>query len=231
MNKFLWLNLFLFLFHTASAASFDITGFYKGTVGKESVQVTLKQKGQEITGQYFYEKDSKVGISDWREIQLAGTINPQGELKLTETEIISDGKREKKYETGIFKGKVDSGKISGRWQNPKSTQEYPFRLEKSPDKIDYDFSGTYGWGDCGKNDDEPCCDDTIEVHPLGKHKVSFDFTTTCGTPKLGNAREKEIKGIAELKGNGFYYRADKHFTLRVYFLKQGMVKLNGLNFK
>lgn len=102
--------------------------FFRGTIaGNLSIEMILLKDGDRVTGTYMYPKIGK-------DITLAGTIDKDGNVSLTESD--ETGKQ-----TGIFKGKwrpaYDSPdfnvkEIEGKWSKPDGSKETDFMVSQQP---------------------------------------------------------------------------------------------------
>lgn len=95
---------------------------FRGNVGESSIQMTLERKGNKLSGTYFYQKVKK-------ELRLEGTIDNEGNFKLTE--FAPNGTK-----TGEFSGKWSNSEtdigisLTGNWINPKSKEETYFTAQE-----------------------------------------------------------------------------------------------------
>ncbi|GEM_PF-2797186 len=89
--------------------------YFKGRLGHYPVELHIKRHGDNLTGQYIQRFKFRQ-----RSIPLSGYIDRQGQLHL-------DGK-------GIFKGKMENGRIKGFWYRSEDSREkYRFTLHpKNP---------------------------------------------------------------------------------------------------
>lgn len=102
--------------------------FFRGTIaGNLSIEMVLLKDGERVTGTYMYPKTGK-------DITLAGTIDKDGNVSLTESD--ETGKQ-----TGIFKGKWRSAfdspdsnikEIEGKWSKPDGSKETEFMVSQQP---------------------------------------------------------------------------------------------------
>lgn len=102
--------------------------FFRGTIGGNlSIEMVLLKDGDRVTGTYMYPRIGK-------DIALAGTIDKDGNVTLTESD--ETGKQ-----TGIFKGKwrpafdsPDSSikEIEGKWSKPDGSKETDFLVSQQP---------------------------------------------------------------------------------------------------
>lgn len=110
------LFLLAFIIQTAAQTKSKV---FRGYVSDKRVQMTLTREGGKVTGTYFYQKIGK-------NLQLNGSIDAKGNLKLTERDA-------KGVKTGEFSGQWkenESGNIrlEGDWINPKSKENLSFYL-------------------------------------------------------------------------------------------------------
>ncbi|HSQ23157.1 MAG TPA: RsiV family protein [Pyrinomonadaceae bacterium] len=102
--------------------------FFRGTIaGNLLIEMVLLKDGDRVTGTYMYPKIGK-------DIALAGTIDKDGNVSLTESD--ETGKQ-----TGIFKGKWRSAfdspdpnikEIEGKWSRPDGSKETEFLVSQQP---------------------------------------------------------------------------------------------------
>lgn len=95
---------------------------FRGEIGGQSVQFTLKRDGKKLSGTYFYQKIKK-------DLRLDGTIDDAGNFTLNE--FAPNGEK-----TGEFTGKwenpatEDGASLAGNWINPKNKQESYFSAQE-----------------------------------------------------------------------------------------------------
>jgi hypothetical protein len=117
--------------HEAPVGGKAFTGdkfyFHGRIAGTLAIEMTLTRDGDRLTGTYLYPKVGK-------NINLAGTIDKDGNLELKESD--ESGK-----DTGVFKGKwkpaTDSpdpslNEIEGKWSKPDGSKETEFSLMQQP---------------------------------------------------------------------------------------------------
>jgi len=105
--------------------------YFRGTITTGAnnlrIEMALVRDGDRLTGTYFYPRVGK-------NINLAGTIDKDGNVELKETD--ESGK-----DTGVFKGKwkpaTDSpdpglNQIEGKWSKPDGSKETAFRVSQQP---------------------------------------------------------------------------------------------------
>jgi Protein of unknown function (DUF3298)/Deacetylase PdaC len=102
--------------------------FFRGTIaGSLSIEMILVRDGERLNGNYFYPKVGK-------NIALAGTVDKDGNVSMTETD-------ENSKPTGTFKGKwkpaTDSpdsslSEIEGKWAKPDGSKETDFLVMQQP---------------------------------------------------------------------------------------------------
>jgi hypothetical protein len=97
------------------------------------VQMELTRKGNQLTGNYFYERAGAANVA-LKTITLAGKVDKDGKAALTETAQTEQGEEK----TGEFKGALDAVLINGEpslrflgvWTNLKSKKSVPFSLQE-----------------------------------------------------------------------------------------------------
>lgn len=115
--KFYFPIFFVLAFSIAAHAQ---TFKFKGNIGEAKFQMTLERSGNEISGDYFYEKQGNA-----KKLNLKGSIDEGGNFTLKETD--AAGKQ-----TGIFRGKWSEDYMSagawleGNWQKPGGGSELAF---------------------------------------------------------------------------------------------------------
>jgi hypothetical protein len=96
-----------------------------------SVQMELTRKGNQLTGNYHYDKPGAANVA-LKTISLTGKVDKDGKTTLVETTSTEQGEEK----TGEFKGALDAvmnnGELSlrflGVWTNLKSKKSVPFSL-------------------------------------------------------------------------------------------------------
>lgn len=94
------------------------TKVFRGSIGENRFQMTLKRDGDKLTGSYFYAKTGG-------DLKLAGTIDAEGKFVLTETDA-------KGTKTGSFEGTWSKAEdderfsLNGTWKNPRGTMSLDF---------------------------------------------------------------------------------------------------------
>jgi Protein of unknown function (DUF3298) len=94
---------------------------FRGTVGKNRVQMRLRRAGDALDGSYFYER-SKGGS-----LRLEGKVEGEGHFTLREFDAAG-------AQTGLFKGTWDDEEqeqevyLTGRWSRPDGTRQTEFSL-------------------------------------------------------------------------------------------------------
>jgi Protein of unknown function (DUF3298). len=94
------------------------TKVFRGGIGENRFQMTLRRAGGKLSGSYFY---TKIGA----ELKLIGTIDGEGKFVLTETDA-------KGLKTGEFSGVWSRDEearrftLSGTWKNAKGTKSLDF---------------------------------------------------------------------------------------------------------
>ncbi|MEI6122958.1 MAG: hypothetical protein WCQ95_04950 [Bacteroidota bacterium] len=98
-----------------TAQSQTVSKNYSGYIdGKYEIKMTLTQKGNELSGSYFY---TKIGTP----LKLKGTIDKLN--KFTLNEFNGDGSI-----TGVFAGIINNSQITGNWSKPDGTKSMSFVL-------------------------------------------------------------------------------------------------------
>ena len=103
--------------------------------GKYNIQMDLERDGAKIKGTYFYKKTGAMSIAA-KYISLAGTIDSDGNVDMTESAFEPQGGKEIK--TGSFKGKLGAVVIGGRqslrfvgnWTRSKDNRSMAFSLQE-----------------------------------------------------------------------------------------------------
>ena len=116
-NKFI-LTVVLVFAAVLTASAQNVTKTFKGYISGSPVQFALMRDGGKLTGNYFY---TRVG----KPLKLNGTIDADGNFKLTETD--ANGKK-----TGEFSGQwkddpaINGITLEGNWRKPNSTEDLGF---------------------------------------------------------------------------------------------------------
>jgi len=176
----------------------DKVYFHGRIAGTLAIEMTLTRDGDRLTGSYLYPKVGK-------NINLAGTVDKDGNVQLKETD--ESGK-----DTGVFKGKwkpaTDSpdpglNEIEGKWSKPDGSKETEFSLMQQP----IEFSA-------------PVLVTSKVIHEANKQKhytVDAKYPQIDGDPRFDNfnkeARAMITKDVAAFKAGETGAEADTGTTL------------------
>ncbi len=120
-NKLILTTILVFAAFLAASAQ-TVTKTFKGYISGSPVQLTLIRDGGNLTGSYTY---TRIG----KPLKLNGTIDAEGNFKLTETD--AAGKK-----TGAFSGQwkddpaLNGIMLEGNWRKPNSTEDVGFNASE-----------------------------------------------------------------------------------------------------
>jgi hypothetical protein len=185
---------------------------FSGAINRSiRIKMTLSQKGNSLSGSYYYEKVGKP-------ITLSGSINGQ---QFTLKEYNESGNN-----TGTFSGRfVTPDTIEGSWSNADASKTYPFSLKaggvttrpqtSTPGSVD----GKYERLDAkGRIEKDSGAELNVETQPDGMIRVEGDATLVINA-KTGNVRTGEISASAKLNGNHLNLEGDGGCQIKIVFGK------------
>lgn len=104
---------------------------FTGTInGKIAIEMLLKKSDTTISGSYTYKGQNTF-------LSLTGTVKNDGSFEMSEhiEKIASDGQIEQ-LNTGVFKGKMTGGSLSGTWSGNNKALPFDLKTDKSVVQFD-----------------------------------------------------------------------------------------------